>query len=116
MLEPTQYTGLKQPLGWSKEKWFWGKDKDRAANMMRWQQTRLHAPLTTQLARIMDTVQLKTATAKIIHSFDTVQKFMAQRYTRNMDLRLYELLCDGVSVPETRDEIYLVGGNPLVWL
>jgi hypothetical protein len=88
VLDPAAYMALKQPLGWSKEKWQWGSDRDRAAAMMRFQEKHLHAPLTTALARISDPVMLKSTTGTIIHCFDTVQKFMGQRMSRNMDLRL----------------------------
>jgi hypothetical protein len=102
-----EYGSLKEPTAWSKEKFHWGRDSTRSKLFMKYQVDHLHAPLTTALLRVQDETYLATTTAKILHAFDTVQKFMKQRNTRNMDLRLYELLSDGVLVPEVRDEVYL---------
>merc|ERR1712139_71894 len=54
-----------------------------------------------------DKVMVTAITARIIATFDTVQKAMGQRNTRNMDLRFYELVRDGLEYPEVRDECYL---------
>ena len=94
-------------MTWSKEKWHFGRDSTRSARMMKWQEPHLHAPLTTALDRVADREHVAATTAKVIHAFDTVQKFMGQRNTRNMDLRLNEMLHYAVSVPEVRDEVYI---------
>ena len=107
VLYAADYGALKDPMAWSKEKWHFGRDSTRAARMMKWQETHLHAALTTTLDRVTDREHVAATTAKIIHAFDTVQKFMGQRNTRNMDLRLNEMLHNAVSVAEVRDEVYL---------
>ena len=107
VLHAADYGALKESLAWSKEKWHFGRDSTRAAKMMKWQEAHLHAPLTTALARVADREHVTATTEKIIHAFDTVQKFMGQRNTRNMDLRLNEMLHNAALVPEVRDEVYL---------
>ena len=107
VLYAADYGALKDPMTWSKEKWHFGRDSTRSARMMKWQEPHLHAPLTTALDRVADREHVAATTAKVIHAFDTVQKFMGQRNTRNMDLRLNEMLHYAVSVPEVRDEVYI---------
>eukprot|EP00039_Didymoeca_costata_P010685 m.144552 g.144552 ORF g.144552 m.144552 type:complete len:1420 (-) comp14925_c0_seq1:86-4345(-) len=108
VLYANSYAGLKNPMSWTKEKWTWGSDKTRAANMMKFQVEHLHSPLTTAFAQGGgDPLHMKIINEKAIHAFDTVQKAMGQRNTRNMDLRLAEMLTNALNVTDLRDEIYL---------
>ena len=101
------YALLKQPMAWTKERFHFGSDATRAKNMLNFQEAHLHAPLTTSLLGNNDKMYVERVKAQIIHTFDTVQKAMGQRNTRNMDLRMYELVRDGLECPEIRDECYL---------
>jgi len=106
-LRMSDFSLLKQPMAWTKERFHWGSDTTRAANMLKFQEAHLHSPLTTSLFGNTDKLYVKLVTARILATFDTVQKAMGQRNTRNMDLRLYELVRDGLEYPEVRDECYL---------
>ena len=102
------YPGLKIPMEWSKEKFTWGSTEKRAQAMMVWQLEHLHAPMTrTSVAIGGDPHQQLAMTTRVVNCFDTVQKAMGERNTLKMPFRFFELLNDGVSYPEIRDEIYI---------
>ena len=116
-LAPARCATLKRPHEWASEKLFGNKEK-WAGNMLRWQDAALHAPLTTcaggvqaglgaRLGLSGGDAAFKDARAKIFNNFDTVRKFMGQKNTKKMPLRLRELLVDCIACVPARDEAYL---------
>lgn len=71
---------------------------------------RLHSPFTMATAQAMsrgDKAYQKEIKDKAINVFDTVQKFMRQRNSLKIPLRLHELLTDCVRHEFLRDEAYI---------
>lgn len=109
-----RYNRLREPMEWSSEK-FWGDKQKRAENMLRFQRDTLHAPLTQIGAQ--NPQHDKFLRQKITNSFESVQKYMAQRNTSKLDQRVHELLTDSLEHQEIRTEVYLalikqMRGNP----
>ena len=93
-----KYKGVKDPIEWSKETFTWGSTEKRAKGMLEWQEAHLHSPLTRHGC---------AAPTRIINAFATVQKATGERDTRNAPFRFFELISDGVSCLEMRDEVHL---------
>eukprot|EP00040_Diaphanoeca_grandis_P025752 m.143132 g.143132 ORF g.143132 m.143132 type:complete len:1427 (-) comp30293_c0_seq1:306-4586(-) len=98
-----RYTGLKDPMEWSNEKFTWSSVAKRAQNMLHWQEGHLHAPLTRASVQVGDVA----GTARVINLFDTVQKAMTERNTLKFPFRLQEIIHDGVNNDLLRDEVYI---------
>mmetsp|Transcript_10588 Transcript_10588/g.25881 ORF Transcript_10588/g.25881 Transcript_10588/m.25881 type:complete len:1397 (-) Transcript_10588:192-4382(-) len=101
-----RYPKLKEAMSWAREKW-WGSREKRAANMLKHQFERLHAPLSTVLAGEMDKRRLKAVKYKISAAFETIQKIMGQRNTSRLPQRIMELIRDALQNEEVRTEAYI---------
>ena len=100
------FRGLKDSVQWASSKWFANKEK-LASGMLRWQKATLHSPLTRNVESGFDKGHVKLMKRLSKNNFETVQKYMAQRNSTHMPLRLEELLTSCVAHVEIRDEFYL---------
>jgi len=98
-----RFTGLKDPVQWSAEKFTWGSATKRAETMIHWQEPHLHSPLTRVSAQPTDVPGM----TRVCNAFDTVQKVMGERNTLKMPFRLQELINDPVHNDLMRDEVYI---------
>jgi hypothetical protein len=108
-LSLSKFPGLKDAMLWATEK-FGGNKEKRAEGMCSFTRERLHSPFTMATAQAMtrgDKVYQKEVKDKTLNVFDTVQKFMRQRNSLKIPMRLDELLKDCVAHDFLRDECYV---------
>ena len=100
------FRGLRDCVEWASTKWFANKEK-LSMGMLKYQKATLHSPLTRKVGSGFDKGHVKLMKRLSKNNFETVQKYMAQRNSTHMPLRLEELLTSCVAHEEIRDEFYV---------
>ena len=73
--------------------------------MNRFKPDTVHAPLTN--ITCPDPVRLKHVKARALSAFATIQKFMGQLPYEDLSADIFEMLREGIDLPEIRNEIYV---------
>ena len=80
---------LKDRTAYASELWFGQAEAMKTFD--HYQVPSIHSPLTTTLAYMADATHARDLKAKILNNFQTAQKFMGQRNSSRIPLRLHQV-------------------------